>query len=96
VNSSSIRRTSAPDEPSVFQIRVKGHLDQQWTDWFYGFSITLEEGGDTLLTGRVADQATLHGLIKKVRDLGIPLVSINPVVHDRADTSAKKNAQPDK
>jgi hypothetical protein len=87
---------SPPAQPTVYQIRIKGHLDQQWTDWFYGFSITLEDDGDTLLTGQVADQATLHGLIKKVRDLGIPLVSINPVVHGRADTSAIKNDQSDK
>jgi len=69
------------DQPMVYQIRVKGHLGRQWTDWFEGMTITLEEGGDTLLTGPVVDQAALHGLLRKVRDLGIPLISaihVNP------------------
>jgi hypothetical protein len=68
-----------PLQPTVYQIRIKGHLDSQWTDWFEGLTITLEEGGDTLLTGLVIDQAALHGLLKKVRDLGMPLVSVSPV-----------------
>ena len=63
----------------VYQIRVEGHLGQQWMDWFEGLTITLEEDGDMLLTGRVTDQAALYGLLKKVRDLGMPLVSVNPV-----------------
>ncbi len=64
----------------IYQIRIKGHLGRQWTDWF-GLTIALEENGDTLLTGPVADQAALYGLLKKLRDLGIPLVSISPVEH---------------
>ena len=63
-----------------YQIRVRGHLSSEWTDWFGGLTVTLEDGGDTLLTGPVADQATLHGLLRKVRDLGIPLVSVNRLV----------------
>ena len=70
---------TGPNQPLVFQIRVEGHLGQQWIDWFDGLSITLEEDGDTLLTGPVIDQAALHGLLKKVRDLGLPLVSISQV-----------------
>ena len=67
-------------QPTIYQIRVKGHLGSQWTDWFGGLTVTLEDNGETLLTGPVVDQAALHGLIKKVRDLGMPLVSVMSVV----------------
>jgi hypothetical protein len=67
------------NQPLVYQIRIKGHLGSQWMDWFDGLTITLEEGGDTLLTGPVVDQAALHGLLKKIRDLGTPLVSVSPL-----------------
>lgn len=63
-------------QPSIYKIRIKGQLDSQWTDWFEGLSITLEDNGDTLITGPVVDQAALHGLLKKVRDLGMPLISV--------------------
>jgi hypothetical protein len=68
-----------PSQPVVYQIRLKGYLGSQWTDWFEGLTITLEEDGDTLLTGLVIDQSALHGLLKKVRDLGMPLVSVSQV-----------------
>ena len=71
----------------IYQIRIKGHLvGQQWTDWFEELTITLEENGDTLLTGPVVDQAALHGLLKKVRDLGMPLLSVNRIESDQADS----------
>ena len=63
-------------QPMVYQIRLKGHLGPQWTEWFGGLTVTLEENGDTLLTGPVVDQAALHGLLKKVRDLNLPLISV--------------------
>jgi hypothetical protein len=66
-------------QPTIYQIRVKSHLGSDWTEWFEGLSITLENNGDMLLTGPVVDQAALHGLLKKVRDLGMHLVSLNPV-----------------
>jgi hypothetical protein len=61
---------------TTYQIRVNGQLNCAWTDWFGGLAITLEENGDTLITGPVVDQAALYGLLKKVRDLGMPLVSV--------------------
>jgi hypothetical protein len=64
-----------PDRPMVYQIRVEGHLGPRWKDWFGGMTIALEDNGETLLTGPVADQAALHGLLRKVRDLGMPLIS---------------------
>ena len=78
--------TTNPSQPVVYQIRIKGHLSRQWTDWFEGLTITLEEDGDTLLTGPVIDQAALHGLLKKVRDLGMPLVSVSPLEHGPSTT----------
>jgi hypothetical protein len=68
-----------PGKPAVYQIRIKGQLDPEWTDWFEGLTITLEDNGDTLLTGPVTDQAALYGLLKKVRDLGMPMLSVNRV-----------------
>jgi hypothetical protein len=63
----------------IYQIRVKGHLGAQWANRFEGLTMTLEDNGDTLLTGVIVDQATLHGIFKKIRDLGLVLVSVNPI-----------------
>ena len=79
----SMRKT---DQPMVYQIRVKGHLGQQWADWLDGLTITLEEDGNTVLMGPVVDQSALHGILKRIRDLGLPLLSVNslgPGSHDR-------------
>lgn len=63
----------------LYQIRLKGHLGQQWIDQFEGLAITLEADGNTLLSGVVVDQAALHGILKKIRDLGMPLLAVNAV-----------------
>ena len=67
---------SEHDQSVIYQIRIKGQLDSQWIEWFEGLTITLEDDGTTLLAGPVADQAALHGILKRVRDLGLPLLSI--------------------
>lgn len=74
-------------EPTVYQIRIKGHLAQQRMDWFDGLTITPQEDGTTLLSGSVVDQSALHGILKKIRDLGMPLLSVNPEIsgHVRGD-----------
>jgi hypothetical protein len=82
----SIPKTDS-GQPMIYQIRIKGHLGHQWTDWFEGLTITQEENGDTLLTGPVVDQAALHGLLKKVRDLGMPLLSVDRVHPNQADAA---------
>ena len=74
------------DGSGLYEIRLKGHLDDRWADRFDGLTITLEENGDTLLTGSVIDQAALHGLLKKVRDVGMLLVSVNFVNPGQAKT----------
>ena len=66
-------------EPGVYEIRLKGHLDDKWADWFDGLTITRADNGETLLRGPVVDQAALHGVLRKVRDLGLPLVSVNHI-----------------
>lgn len=76
-------------QPAIYQIRLKGHLGGQWSGWFEGLTVTLEDNGMTLLTGPVADQAALHGLLRQARDVGLPLVSVNriePAQPDTADT----------
>jgi hypothetical protein len=73
-------------QQQYYEIRLKGHLDDRWTEWFEDLIITLEDNGDTLLTGPVVDQTALHGLLKKVRDLGMPLVSVYLLEHGTTTT----------
>jgi hypothetical protein len=75
-------------EPLVYQIRLKGQLGGEWAEWFGGTTITLENNGTTLLTSPAIDQAALHGLLKKVRNLGLPLISINPIEPDPAEVTS--------
>jgi hypothetical protein len=79
VMSNELESKPEPSQTVIYQIRIKGYLGRGWTDWFEGLTITQAEDGDTLLTGPVVDQAALHGLLKKVRDFGMFLVSVSPV-----------------
>ena len=72
------------DRVELYEIRIKGHLADRWSPWFDGLTITLEQSGHTLLTGPVVDQAALHGLLRKVRDCGLPLISVNHIESDKA------------
>jgi hypothetical protein len=85
-------RDSSEDryEPRLYEIRIKGHLDSRWAYWFEDLTITLEDNGDTRLTGPVVDQAALFGLLKKVRDTGMPLLSVNRVEPGPAGTPEVK------
>lgn len=78
-----------PDDgrPMVCEIRIGGHLGQQWSEWFNGLTIVLEEDGNTRLSGAVVDQAALHGILKRVRDLGMPLLSVNFIEAGGADAA---------
>jgi len=76
------------DEPQAYQIRLKGQLDSEWAEWFGGLTITPDDSGTTLLTGAGIDQAALHGVLKKLRDLGLILISINPIEPDRAEVAS--------
>ncbi len=76
-----------PNEPSQYAIRLQGHLDDEWTGWFEGMTITRAENGETVLSGPVVDQAALHSLLRKVRDLGIPLLAVSRITPGSAGTS---------
>ncbi len=68
-----------PATPVAYRIVVKGHLDQDWTEWFEGLTITPVENGETILSGPVVDQSALHGVLIKIRDLGLPLLSLTRI-----------------
>jgi hypothetical protein len=80
------------DGPVVYQIRIKGHLDQGWSDWFEGLTIASDDNGDTLVSGPVVDQAALHGLLKKVRDLGMPLLSVTCVEDGKGNVKGEEES----
>ena len=86
-NSMSERQISPEDQdaPGLYEIRIKGHLENRWVDWFAGLTITLETSGTTRLRGPVADQAALHGLLRRVRDLGLPLISVIRIEPESTD-----------
>ena len=91
MSNESQREASEKAQPLVYQIRIKGHLGPEWSDWFGGLSITLEDNGETLLTGPVVDQSALHGVLRKVRDLGMLLVSAILVTSGQAEESDVKH-----
>ncbi|HSK25322.1 MAG TPA: hypothetical protein VK894_00240 [Jiangellales bacterium] len=75
--------------PGQYEIRLAGHLDQRWAEWFDGLTLAHDSDGTTVLHGRVVDQAALHGLLQKVRDLGLPLVSVAQVASDPPDVATQ-------
>ncbi len=86
--------TESRNEPDLYEIRIKGHLADRWADWFESMTITLKEDGDTLLSGPVIDQAALHGLLRKVRDLGMPLRAVNriePIQNETCQRHSQKD-----
>ena len=87
VMSNDINSEMDPSQAMVYQIRIKGHLGREWADWFEGLTLTALDNGETLLTGAVVDQAALHGLLKKVRDLAMPLLSVMRVTPGQAELS---------
>jgi hypothetical protein len=94
--SNEINSEIDPGQPMVYQIGIKGHLGREWTDWFGGLTITLEDNGETLLTGPVLDQAALHGLLRKVRDVAMPLLSVVCVTPGQAEASDVKQEMNDR
>lgn len=87
---STFNSTADPNQPMVYQIRIKGHLGRECADWFEGLTITALDNGETLLTGPVLDQAALYGLLRKVRDVGLPLLSVSPVERNQAEAKARQ------
>ena len=83
--SNTLNPTTNPSQPIVYQITIEGHLGREWADWFEGLAITALDNGETLLTGPVLDQAALHGLLRKVRDVGLPLVAVMQVEPEPED-----------
>ena len=79
--------TKLQHEPAgeIYEIKLKGHLNESWADWFNGMTFTHESDGTTTLTGTIIDQAALHGLLKKIRDLGLPLLSVNQIQSDQTE-----------
>ena len=88
--SNGLNSPTDPGQPAVYQIRLAGHLGQDWADWFEGLTLTREDNGETLLTGPILDQAALHGVLRKVRDLGIPLLLVTCVKPDESGASEGK------
>jgi hypothetical protein len=85
--SGNIPSACDPGAPLIYEIRIQGHLGQEWTGWFEGLAVTLADNGETVLTGPVTDQAALFGVLRKVRDIGLPLLSVACLSRDQVDAS---------
>ncbi len=81
------------DEPELYEIRIKGHLDDRWAAWFGSLTLTREDNGETLLSGPVVDQSALHSLLRTVRDLGMPLLSVIRITRGQAESHSKKKVE---
>ena len=81
-----------PDGPTIYRIRVKGHLASRWERWFEPMAIVPQPNGDTLLTGPIVDQAALHGILKRIRDLGLPLISMERIEGDAVTSRNERSA----
>jgi hypothetical protein len=79
--------------PEYYEIKIKGHLDQRWSDWFAGLKLTYLEGNETLLSGSLPDQAALHGLLERVRDLNLKLISVNCCCSSTHDSDVERKNQ---
>lgn len=86
--SETMRNASDRREDGLYEIRLRGHLDRRWAAWFDGLSLSLEGSGVTVISGPVPDQAALHGLLQKVRDTGLPLVSVTRIDADQTGAPA--------
>jgi hypothetical protein len=90
----AMSRRAGPHAPAHYELRIEGHLDEHWSAWFGGMSLIREDDGTTTLRGRVADQAALHGLLAKVRDLGTTLISVRTVDIPASTACAVSTGQP--
>ena len=79
-------RSNAPAEFDRYEIRLLGRLDDRWSEWFEGLKLAAESGGTTVLVGPIIDQAALHGLLRRIGDLGVTLISINAILPDAGDS----------
>lgn len=86
------RSGTETNQKTVYQIRIRGHLDQQRMNWFEGLTISLEDDGNTLISGPIIDQSALHGILKKIRDLGMPLLDVNQVEPKHVEMKLSTNS----
>jgi hypothetical protein len=86
----STRKNRSFDHPTRYEIRLNGHLDPRWAAWFDGLDLSVETDGTTLLRGDVADEAALHGLLQRVRDIGLPLIAVTRIAPSEGETAPER------